>query len=60
MKGRKTLVVWESMESSNPKNWDIGSGNVSQLNFFKLFRSYKKNRNVVNNWNRFKQVGSLF
>ena len=49
MKVRKTLVVWESVESSNRKNWDIGSANISPLNFAKYlsYSDVEKNRNVL-------------
>ena len=30
---RKTLVAWESVESSNRKNWDIGSGKYISIKF---------------------------
>ena len=41
MKARKTLVVSESVESSNRKNWDLVVKNISPLNFAK-YLSYSE------------------
>ena len=62
MKARKNFVVWERVEKSNRKNWDIDSENMSPLNFAKYlsYSEVQKSKDVINNWNRFQQVGSLF
>ena len=62
MKARKNFVVWERVEKSNRKNWDIDSENMSPLNFAKYlsYSEVQKSKGVINNWNRFQQVGSLF
>ena len=48
MKARRTLVVWERVERSNRKNWDIGGENISPLNVAKYlsYSEVQKNRNV--------------
>ena len=49
MKAKKALVVWESVESSNKKKWDVGSGKYISLNFAKYlsYSEVQKNRNVL-------------
>ena len=50
MKARKTLVVWESVESSNRKDWDIDCEkyvSIKSHEISKLFRSTKRTRMLL-------------